>query len=258
MHGDQKRNSNNSQGATPSSTHNDEKLLMDEIAAIPIQLTESRHAAEAAEKEKSKKKKEKKPKQLAVPIYKIFRFATKMELLMICIATIFSAGIGAMQPVTIIIFGQFMGTIGESMKTGDIAQMVEDVQPLVLIFVYMGTAVLVAAYTANCFWVLTGENQVRRIRSLYVHSILRQNMGWFDKAEEGSLTTRLATDTQLIQDGISEKFGLLVMCIGQFVAGFVIAFAKGWRLAGMFILNSIIIFHSLFHLQLLCLQPFLC
>jgi ATP-binding cassette subfamily B (MDR/TAP) protein 1 len=57
-------------------------------------------------------------------------------------------------------------------------------------------------------------------------------MGWFDKAEEGSLTTRLAADTQLIQDGISEKFGLLIQCAGQFIAGFIVAFIKGWNLAG--------------------------
>jgi ATP-binding cassette subfamily B (MDR/TAP) protein 1 len=66
---------------------------------------------------------------------------------------------------------------------------------------------------------------------MYVHSILRQDMGWFDKAEEGSLTTRLAADTNLIQDGISEKFGILIQCFAQFTAGFVIAFVKGWRLA---------------------------
>lgn len=202
---------------------------MEEIAAIPLQLVESRRELEA--EEEKKKKKEKKEKQPSVPIYQIFRFATPLEKLMICIAAIFSCGIGAMQPVSIIIFGEFMETIGRSMQNGDTAQLVIDSQPLVLIFVYMGTGVLVAAYLANCFWVLTGENQVRRIRGMYVHAILRQEMGWFDKSEEGSLTTRLATDTQLIQDGISEKFGLLIMCIGQFVTGFVVAFVKGWRLA---------------------------
>ncbi|KAI7890516.1 P-loop containing nucleoside triphosphate hydrolase protein [Mucor mucedo] len=226
IHGDQKRNSDNSR-STP--THNDEKLLMEEIAAIPVQKIESVHETEVADGKK--KKKEKKEKQPAVPIYKLFRFATKQELLMIFIATIFSAGIGAMQPVSIIIFGQFMATIGAAMASGDYEKLAIEAHPLVLIFVYMGTGVLFAAYTCNCFWVLTGENQVRRIRQMYVHAILRQEMGWFDKADEGSLTTRLATDTQLIQDGISEKFGLLVMCIGQFVTGFVVAFVKGWRLA---------------------------
>ncbi|KAG1472412.1 hypothetical protein G6F56_001552 [Rhizopus delemar] len=201
--------------------HDEKILLQQEIAA----------AERSDVKSEETDKKKKKEKQLSVPIYKIFRFATKLELLMICIAAIFSAGIGAMQPISIIIFGQFMTTISTAMASGDYQALVDATHPLVLIFVYMGTAVLVCAYIAQCFWVLTGENQVRRIRNLYIHSILRQDMSWFDKAEEGSLTTRLATDTQLIQDGISDKFGLLVMCIGQFLAGFIIAFVKGWRLA---------------------------
>ncbi|CEP15267.1 hypothetical protein [Parasitella parasitica] len=221
-----KRNSNSSSHSSPSRPGNDEKLLLEEIAAIPVQQIESVHSDE-----KGKKKKEKKEKQPAVPMYKLFRFATKIEILMILCACVISAGIGAMQPVSIIIFGQFMGTIGAAMASQDFARLASDSHPLILTFVYMGTGVLVGAYITNCFWVLTGENQVRRIRALYVHAILRQEMGWFDKAEEGSLTTRLATDTQLIQDGISEKFGLLVMCIGQFVTGFVVAFVKGWRLA---------------------------
>ncbi|RCI03115.1 (ABC) transporter, partial [Rhizopus stolonifer] len=117
------------------------------------------------------------------------------------------------------------------MASGNISTLANDAHPLVLAFVYMGTGVLVGSYFSQCLWILTGEYQVRRIRNLYVHSILRQEMGWFDKAEEGSLTTRLVTDTQLIQDGISEKLGNFVLCVGQFVAGVVIAFATGWRLA---------------------------
>lgn len=232
----EKRNSNNSTNNPPSQSGNDEKLLMEEIAAIPVQQIESAHHDQENDNDKKKKKKEKKAKQPAIPMYKLFRFATRIEVMMILCACVLSAGIGAMQPVSIIIFGQFMGTIGAAMATGDYEKLAQEVQPLILTFVYMGTGVLVGAYITNCFWVLTGENQVRRIRSLYVHAILRQEMGWFDKAEEGSLTTRLATDTQLIQDGVSEKFGLLVMCIGQFVTGFVVAFVKGWRLAGKFCL----------------------
>ncbi|KAI9264807.1 putative ABC transporter protein [Sporodiniella umbellata] len=208
---------------TGSIENHDEKLLLQEIAAA------EKMAVKTEEKEDGKKKK--KEKQPSVPIYKLFRFATSSEIMMILLAATFSIGIGAMQPVSIIIFGKFMTTISASMASGDYQALVGATQPLVLIFVYMGTAVLVCAYIAQCFWVLTGENQVRRIRNMYIHSILRQDMSWFDKAEEGSLTTRLATDTQLIQDGISDKFGLLLQCVGQFLAGFIIAFVKGWRLA---------------------------
>ncbi|KAH8547854.1 P-loop containing nucleoside triphosphate hydrolase protein [Umbelopsis sp. PMI_123] len=111
------------------------------------------------------------------------------------------------------------------------SEMVDFMHPVIMTFVYMGIGALVGAYVCQCIWVMTGESQTRRIRQRYVHSILRQDMGWFDMSEEGSLTTRLASDTNMIQDGISEKFGLFVQCLAQFITGFIIAFVKGWNLA---------------------------
>ncbi|KAI9318133.1 putative ABC transporter protein [Dichotomocladium elegans] len=178
---------------------------------------------------KKKKKKTKKKKDPAVPIHQLFRFASKLELLMIFIAMVLSLAVGALHPAVIVIFGEFLGTAGAAfMGVGKLTDATHDV---ILIFVYIGTATFVAAYISQAFWIMTAENQTRRIRQAYVHAILRQDLGWFDKADEGSLTTRLAADTQLIQDGISEKFGLFLMSIGSFVSGFVIAFVKGWRLA---------------------------
>ncbi|KAM3581172.1 hypothetical protein VKS41_006610 [Umbelopsis sp. WA50703] len=175
------------------------------------------------------KKKEKKEKQPTVGIFTLFRFANARDRIMIIIAFICSASVGAIQPVSIIILGNFLRDFTSILtKGGDI---LSPVIPVILIFVYLGTANLVLGYICQCFWVLSGEFQTRRIRKMYVHSILRQDMGWFDQAEEGSLTTRLAADTNLIQDGISEKFGIFVQCCSQFISGFVIAFVKGWRLA---------------------------
>ncbi|GAN09054.1 multidrug resistance protein 1 [Mucor ambiguus] len=203
---------------------NDEKLPVQQMEAILEKRAES---PEQHDDDNIKKPK----KESAIPIYKLFRFATPFEAFMILCACILSAGVGAVQPISIIIFGKFMGTLSASIASQDWATLAREAQPLILTFVYMATGNLFGAYITNCLWVLTGKNQVRRIRSLYVHAVLRQEMGWFDKAEDGSLTTRLAAGTQLIQDGISEKFGYLVMCIGQFITGFIISFVKGWRLA---------------------------
>lgn len=59
-----------------------------------------------------------------------------------------------------------------------------------------------------------------------MRAILRQDIGWHDMAEEGSLTTRLSLDVQLIQDGVGEKFGSLLQSIASFVGGVVVAFLK--------------------------------
>ncbi|OBZ86718.1 Multidrug resistance protein 2 [Choanephora cucurbitarum] len=207
----------------------EEELLAKEINDISIETLEQADSKEESEGKKKKKKKKEKGK--SVPIYKLFRFATPLELLGVTIAAILSAASGALQPASIVILGQFIGAISIAMATGNYDGLEENSRPLVLAFVYMATGVLVSSYVSHCLWILTGEYQVRRIRKLYVHAILRQEMTWFDKAEEGSLTTRLVTDTQLIQDGISEKMGNFIMSAGQFVAGFIIAFVSGWRLS---------------------------
>lgn len=170
-------------------------------------------------------KKAKKPKQPSVSLFQLFRFATPMERFMILIAIICSAGSGAMQPISIIIYGSYISKLTSSLN--DLNNLLEVTLPVIKIMAYMGTAVVVAAYVSNCFWIVTGANQIRRIRSLYVHAVLRQDMSWYDKADEGSLTTRLANDTQLIQDGISDKFGQFVMLLAQFLSGFIVAFIKG-------------------------------
>ncbi|CAO3700018.1 unnamed protein product [Rhizopus stolonifer] len=169
----------------------------------------------------------KKPKSIS--IVQLFRFSTPSEKLMIIAGSLFAIAAGAIQPCSILIYGQYISHLTASLTNLD--QLLTVTAPVIHIMAYMGTAVLVSAYLSNCLWVMTGESQTRRIRSLYLHAVLRQDMGWFDHAGDGSLNTRLATDTQLIQDGISEKFGLLVTLAAQFVAGMVVAFVEGWRLA---------------------------
>jgi ABC-type multidrug transport system fused ATPase/permease subunit len=172
---------------------------------------------------KTKKKKE------VVPIWRLFQFASKVDLLLIAIAACCSCTTGAIQPISILFFGNVLKSLGEAIISNE--NVVDKVLPIILLYVYLGTGIMVAAYISNCLWILTGENQARRIRQLYVHSILRQDMSWFDRSEEGSLTTRLAVDIQLIQDGISERFGQFLMCFAQFAAGCTVAFSKGWKLS---------------------------
>ncbi|KAI9482877.1 MAG: P-loop containing nucleoside triphosphate hydrolase protein [Benjaminiella poitrasii] len=168
-------------------------------------------------------------KEEAVPLYKLFRFATRIDWFFIVCAFICSAGTGAIQPVSIIFMGDLMGNLADNLSQP--SQLLDACRPVILIFVYIGTATMVASYISNCFWILAGENQAQRIKREYMHSIMHQEMAWFDKANDGSLVTRLSSDIQLIQDGISEKFGLFIVCIVQFITGFIVAFVKGWNLA---------------------------
>lgn len=53
---------------------------------------------------------------------------------------------------------------------------------------------------------VTGERQAARIRNLYLKTILRQEVGFFDKeTNAGEIVERMSGDTVLIQDAMAEK-----------------------------------------------------
>ena len=60
---------------------------------------------------------------------------------------------------------------------------------------------------------------------------MRQNIGFFDKLGSGEIVTRITSDTNLVQDGISEKVALALTATSTFVTAFVVAFLKYWKLA---------------------------
>ncbi|KAI9321889.1 P-loop containing nucleoside triphosphate hydrolase protein [Dichotomocladium elegans] len=164
-----------------------------------------------------------------VTIWKLFSYATRWDKAMIILAWVCSIIVGVLQPSSIGIFASSAKDMADAMSSGKSLR--DATMPAVFNFLLIGTGILVIAYVANCLWIISGERQTRRIRELYIHAILRQDMAWFDHASDGSLTTRLASDAQLIQDGISEKCGGMIRAITSFIAGIAMAFGLGWRIA---------------------------
>ncbi|CAO3623249.1 unnamed protein product [Cunninghamella echinulata] len=189
-----------------------------------------------------KKKPAKNEKKESIPVHKLFRFANRLDIVLILIGSICSIALGALIPVSIIMFGNFVKEILETLHDRSI--IVERSLPTILDLVYVTIGIFVSAYISSCCWILTGENQTRNIRFKYLHSVLHQSMEWYDKAEDGSLTGRLSVDAQLLQDGISEKFGYFIMCIAQVVTGFVVALATDWKLALVIIASAPILVGS--------------
>uniref|UniRef100_A0ACD5XRS8 Uncharacterized protein n=1 Tax=Avena sativa TaxID=4498 RepID=A0ACD5XRS8_AVESA len=81
-------------------------------------------------------------------------------------------------------------------------------------------------------WTITGEKQATRIRSLYLSSVLRQDISFFDvEITTGKIVSRMTNDTVLVQDAIGEKVGKFLQLVASFIGGFVVAFVNGWLLS---------------------------
>jgi ATP-binding cassette, subfamily B (MDR/TAP), member 1 len=56
-------------------------------------------------------------------------------------------------------------------------------------------------------------------------------MAFFDNLGAGEITTRMISDANLIQDGMSEKVALTLTARSTFVSAVVIGYLKYWKLA---------------------------
>lgn len=61
-----------------------------------------------------------------------------------------------------------------------------------LYYIGMATGVLISVFLATVFWNASAYRQTRRMRQAFYHSILHQEIGWFDVNEASELSTRLA------------------------------------------------------------------
>lgn len=99
-----------------------------------------------------------------------------------------------------------------------------------LYFVYLAIGEFITIYICTVGFIYTGEHITQKIRERYLAAIMRQNIAFFDKLGAGEITTRITADTNLVQDGISEKIGLTLTALSSFFTAFVIGFVKSWKL----------------------------
>ncbi|KND00616.1 uncharacterized protein SPPG_03744 [Spizellomyces punctatus DAOM BR117] len=182
---------------------------------------------------KAGKDKEKKPETPRVSYLQLYRYASPFDILLIIAGTLAAAAHGVGMPLMTIIFADILEYYYSYDPNNPVsADLLRDAaKDTAIWFVILAASLFALAYAQMCFWMWAGENQAKRIRELYFKSILRQNVGWFDATSTGELTTRMTADTGMIQEGISEKVGMIIQFVTTFIAGFIIAFIKGWRLA---------------------------
>jgi ATP-binding cassette, subfamily B (MDR/TAP), member 1 len=175
-------------------------------------------------------------RQVFVPTVKVgfltlYRYASRNDLLIMAVAAVCSIASGAALPLMTIIFGNLQGTFqgyfnGQLSYDGFMAEMTH----LVLYFVYLAIGEFVTTYVATVGFIYTGEHISAKIREHYLASCMKQNIGFFDKLGAGEVTTRITSDTNLIQDGISEKISLTLAAVATFFAAFIIGFVSYWKL----------------------------
>lgn len=173
-------------------------------------------------------------RQVDIPVvistyWTLYRYATFNDKLIIALSVVCAIAGGAALPLMTIVFGNLAGQF-QGLGTMSKDEFNHILSHNVLYFVYIAIAEFVTVYISTVGFIYTGDHISSKIRQQYLEACMRQNIGFFDKLGAGEITTRITADTNLVQDGISEKVGLTLAAVATFVTAFVIGFVKYWKL----------------------------
>ncbi|KAG9505567.1 hypothetical protein J7337_002539 [Fusarium musae] len=162
----------------------------------------------------------------------LYRYASRNDILIILISALCSIAGGAALPLMTVVFGRLQAIFEEFFvnRTLTSSAFNDKLVEFVLYFVYLGIGEFIVVYISTVGFIYTGEHLAAKIREHYLESCLRQNIGFFDQIGAGEVVTRITSDTNLIQDGISEKVSLTLAAVATFVSAFIIGFIKYWKL----------------------------
>uniref|UniRef100_A0A8C4WTK2 ATP-binding cassette sub-family B member 5 n=1 Tax=Gopherus evgoodei TaxID=1825980 RepID=A0A8C4WTK2_9SAUR len=171
-----------------------------------------------------------------------FRYSDWLDKLLMVLGSAMAILHGAALPVMMIIFGDMTdsfvtpGNISFPGKNGPRFKLNSSFSQTLLCLWYayyysgLGAGVLFAAYMQVAFWTLAAGRQIKKIRQHFFHSIMRQEIGWFDVNDVGELNTRLIDDVSKINEGIGDKIAMLLQALATFLTGFIVGFTRGWKL----------------------------
>ncbi|KAF2937624.1 hypothetical protein DAI22_03g063500 [Oryza sativa Japonica Group] len=97
---------------------------------------------------------------------------------------------------------------------------------------FLAAVVVVGAYLEITCWRIIGERSALRMRREYLKAVLRQEIGFFDtEVSTGEVMHSISGDVAQIQEVMGEKIPGFVHHVFTFVFGYVVGFAKSWRIA---------------------------
>ncbi|KAB8218739.1 P-loop containing nucleoside triphosphate hydrolase protein [Aspergillus novoparasiticus] len=160
------------------------------------------------------------------------------DLALLFVGFITSIASGIPFPIMSIVFGQLVDGLNSStcnVTPSNADSYQAGINDKILLIVYIGIAYFALIYIYVLCWNLSGERLAQRLREKYFSAILRQDAAFFDNLPAGEVSSRITGEIAVIQQGSSEKVGIVINSIAFFITAYIVAFIKDPKLAGMLV-----------------------
>ncbi|KAE8314615.1 P-loop containing nucleoside triphosphate hydrolase protein [Aspergillus transmontanensis] len=160
------------------------------------------------------------------------------DLALLFVGFVTSIASGIPFPIMSIVFGQLVDGLNSStcnVTPSNADSYQAGINDKILLIVYIGIAYFALIYIYVLCWNLSGERLAQRLREKYFSAILRQDAAFFDNLPAGEVSSRITGEIAVIQQGSSEKVGIVINSIAFFITAYIVAFIKDPKLAGMLV-----------------------
>ncbi|KAB0792508.1 hypothetical protein PPYR_14467 [Photinus pyralis] len=186
---------------------------------------------------------EAKPKEDYPPVsfLELYKYASHMDKFFIVLGSIICTLGAVANSLLSITFGDatnvivtYVSTLNETNATL-IQQAEEELENGLIAFVIfgcsLGALIMVATYIATVLFNYSALKQTYRIRDLFLHKVLNQDVGWYDVHQTGDFASRIADDLKKLEEGIGEKVSIFLYYEVIFVTSIIQGLILGWELA---------------------------
>nr|CAG4640700.1 EOG090X02PU [Eulimnadia texana] len=162
-----------------------------------------------------------------VPITKILKLNAK-EWPYIATGVLGSVIVGLSTPAYAVLFGEILGSLA-GLSAEEIRR---ESEFYALLFLVIGIIAGLASFFQAFMFATAGEFLTSRIRVLTFQSILRQEIGWFDKESNsvGSLCARLSGDASSVQGATGSRIGLVFQAVTTMCVSIGLSLYFQWKL----------------------------
>ncbi|XP_004502504.1 putative multidrug resistance protein isoform X1 [Cicer arietinum] len=160
------------------------------------------------------------------------RYADGVDKFLLLFGTLGCIGDGIQTPMTMLVLGSLIDDYASGSQH---TISIHTINKYALRLLGVAIGVALSAFIVGVCWTRTAERQTSRMRIEYLKSILRQEVGFFDKQSDSSTTFQviatITSDAQTIQDTMSEKVPSCLVHLSAFFSSFIVALFLSWRLA---------------------------
>ncbi|KAK9058807.1 hypothetical protein SSX86_023650 [Deinandra increscens subsp. villosa] len=196
------------------------------LGSLTEQDTETESNMEIGENSKNAEK----DQEISVGFKELFRFADRLDHVLMGIGTIGAFVHGCSLPIFLRFFADLVNSFGSN--SNNIDKMSEEVLRYAFYFLIVGAAIWASSWAEISCWMWTGERQSTKMRIKYLEAALSQDIQFFDtEVRTSDVVSAITTDAVIVQDAISEKLGNFIHYLATFVSGFVVGFTAVWQLA---------------------------